>query len=40
MYYHYYPLATKEAGGNGNAGYKYSWNELGWENGWPYVKAT
>ncbi|KAJ5125906.1 hypothetical protein N7448_005218 [Penicillium atrosanguineum] len=40
MYYHYYPLATKEAGGKGNAGYMYSWNELGWENGWPYVKAT
>jgi arabinan endo-1,5-alpha-L-arabinosidase len=30
----------KEAGGDGNAGYTYGWNELGWEDDWPYVKAT
>jgi arabinan endo-1,5-alpha-L-arabinosidase len=41
MYYHYYPLAEKQSGGKaGNSGYKYAWNELGWENGWPFVKAA
>lgn len=41
MYYHYYPLAEKENGGkDGNSAYKYAWNQLGWENGWPFVKAT
>lgn len=41
MYYHYYPLAAKQSGGTSdNSPYKYAWNELGWKNGWPYVKAT
>lgn len=41
MYYHYYPLSEKQNGGKaGNSGYKYAWNELGFENGWPYVKAA
>jgi len=41
MYYHYYPLAEKQSGGKaGNSAYKYAWNELGWENGWPFVKAA
>jgi arabinan endo-1,5-alpha-L-arabinosidase len=31
---------VKEAGGDGDAGYTYGWNELGWEDDWPYVKAT
>lgn len=40
MYYHYYPLAEKQAGGKkGNDAYMYAWNALGWENGWPVVKA-
>ncbi|CAG8129044.1 unnamed protein product [Penicillium olsonii] len=42
MYYHYYPLATKQQTetANGNVNYKFSWNVLGFENGWPYVKAN
>ncbi|KAJ5263515.1 hypothetical protein N7478_011120 [Penicillium angulare] len=40
LYYQYYPLALKEAGGNGDAGYLYGWNQLGWEDDWPYVKET
>jgi arabinan endo-1,5-alpha-L-arabinosidase len=40
LYYQFYPLATKEAGGDGNAGFMYGWNELGWEDDWPYVKVT
>lgn len=40
LYYQYYPLAVKEAGGDGNAGYLYGWNELGWEDDWPYVKEV
>lgn len=40
LYYQYYPLAVKEAGGNGNAGYMYGWNELGWKDDWPYVKEA
>ncbi|KAJ5618968.1 hypothetical protein N7510_002952 [Penicillium lagena] len=40
LYYQYYPLKIKEAGGDGDAGFKYGWNQLGWEDGWPYVKAT
>ncbi|KAJ5899582.1 hypothetical protein N7495_004326 [Penicillium taxi] len=40
LYYHYYPLAKKQAGGsNSNADYLFSWNVLGWENGWPYVAS-
>lgn len=40
LYYQYYPLSLKEAGGDGTAGFLYGWNELGWEDDWPYVKAT
>jgi arabinan endo-1,5-alpha-L-arabinosidase len=41
MYYHYFPLADKQSLTEPNKnGYKYSWNVLGWENGWPYVKAN
>ena len=40
LYYQYYPLAVKEAGGDGNNGYLYGWNELGWEDDWPYVKEA
>ncbi len=40
LYYHYYPLSVKEAGGNGNAGYQYGWNELDFSTGWPVVKAV
>lgn len=40
LYYHYYPLSAKQAGGEGVSGYKYGWNELSWESGWPVVKAT
>ncbi|KAJ5923195.1 CAZyme family GH43 [Penicillium verhagenii] len=40
LYYHYYPLATKEAGGDGAAGYRYGWNELGFTDGWPVVNAA
>jgi arabinan endo-1,5-alpha-L-arabinosidase len=29
---------VKEDGGDGNAGYLYGWNELGWKDDWPYVK--
>lgn len=40
MYYHYYPLSEKQSGGKKrNAAYMYAWNQLGWENGWPFVKA-
>ncbi|KAJ5769060.1 hypothetical protein N7520_003619 [Penicillium odoratum] len=38
LYYQYYPLETKEAGGDGDAGFRYGWNQLGWsEDGWPYL---
>jgi len=40
LYYHYYPLAEKEAGGDGDAGYRYGWNELGFTDGWPVVNAA
>lgn len=41
MYYHYYPLATKQSTTEpDNANYRYAWNVLGWENDWPFVKAT
>ncbi|KAJ5669549.1 arabinan endo-1-5-alpha-L-arabinosidase C [Penicillium macrosclerotiorum] len=40
LYYHYYPLATKNAGGDGNAGYRYGWNLLEFTNGWPVVTAV
>lgn len=40
LYYQYYPFAAKEAGGDGNNGYLYGWNELGWEDDWPYVKEA
>lgn len=40
LYYQYYPLSTKEAGGDGNAGFMYGWNKLGWKDNWPYVKVT
>ncbi|KAJ5979919.1 hypothetical protein N7481_007217 [Penicillium waksmanii] len=40
LYYQYYPLSLKEAGGAGTAGFLYGWNKLGWEDDWPYVMAT
>ncbi|KAJ5621980.1 hypothetical protein N7528_005212 [Penicillium herquei] len=40
LYYQYYPLSLKESGGDGNDGYRYGWNELGWEDDWPYVKES
>lgn len=40
LYYQYYPLSLKETGGDGNAGFLYGWNMLGWEDDWPYVKVT
>jgi arabinan endo-1,5-alpha-L-arabinosidase len=40
LYYQYYPLSLKEAGGDGVAGFLYGWNKLGWEDDWPYVKVT
>ncbi|KAJ5948862.1 hypothetical protein N7454_002169 [Penicillium verhagenii] len=40
LYYQYYPLSIKEAGGDGDAGFRYGWNPLGWANGWPYVKSS
>ncbi|KAJ5721567.1 arabinan endo-1-5-alpha-L-arabinosidase C [Penicillium malachiteum] len=40
LFYHFYLYSEKEAGGDGNAGYRYGWNELSWETGWPVVKAT
>lgn len=41
MYYHYYPLAVKEKTEvSDNANYRYAWNVLGFENGWPLVKAN
>lgn len=42
LYYHYYPLATKNAGGSAdgvNSGYKFSWNKLSFQDGWPVVQA-
>jgi len=42
LYYHYYPLATKQAGGDAdgvNSGYKFSWNQLTFTDGWPVVSA-
>jgi len=42
LYYHYYPLATKNAGGSPdgqNQNYKFSWNQLTFTNGWPVVSA-
>lgn len=41
MYYHYYPLDIKESTTESdNANYRYGWNQLGWKDGWPFVKAT
>lgn len=41
LYYHYYPFATKMAGGTeGTAGYRYAYNTLGWKNDWPFVTAA
>lgn len=40
LYYQYYPLSLKEAGGDGVAGFLYGWNKLGWQDDWPYVMAT
>nr|ATY46024.1 endo-arabinanase [Talaromyces purpureogenus] len=40
LYYHYYSLAAKEAGGTGIKGYLYGWNELDFSTGWPVVKAV
>lgn len=39
LYYHYYSLAAKQAGGTGVDGYLYGWNELDFSTGWPVVKA-
>ena len=40
LYYQYYPRSTKEAGGDGTAGFRYGWNKLGWKDDWPYVMAS
>lgn len=42
LYYHYYPLAKKNAGGSAdgqNQNYMFSWNQLTFTNGWPVVSA-
>lgn len=41
LYYHYYPLSEKQSGGDaGNSGYKYAWNQLYWQNGWPSIQPN
>ncbi|KAJ5660000.1 hypothetical protein N7507_006451 [Penicillium longicatenatum] len=40
LYYQYYPLELKQAGGVGNDGFRYGWNPLGFKDGWPYVMST
>lgn len=37
LYYHYYTPEAKQTAA-GNSGYRFGWNELGFQNGWPYVK--
>ncbi|CAL5870491.1 uncharacterized protein PFLUO_LOCUS4728 [Penicillium psychrofluorescens] len=37
LYYHYYTPEAKKAAA-GNSGYRFGWNELGFRNGWPYIK--